>query len=55
MGLKSFLKSSARLLRLAKKPGRTELWLSVKICFLGVFAVGAVAFLIKLIASIPQL
>jgi len=55
LGLKSFLKSSARLLRLAKKPGKTELWLSVKICFLGVVAVGAVAFLIKLIASVLQL
>jgi len=54
LGLKSFLKSSARLLRLAKKPGGSELWLSVKICFLGVFAVGAVAFLIKFIASVVQ-
>ena len=55
LGLKSFLKSSSRLLRLAKKPGKTELWLTIKICFLGVFAVGAVAFLIKFIASVLQM
>jgi len=41
-----------RLLRLATKPGRSELWLSVKICFLGVLVVGVVGFLIKLIAGI---
>ncbi|RLI41333.1 protein translocase SEC61 complex subunit gamma [Candidatus Bathyarchaeota archaeon] len=51
LGLKSFLKSSARLLKLAKKPGRTELWLSVKICFLGILAIGAIAFLIKFIST----
>lgn len=54
MGLRSFLKSSARVLRLAKKPGRSELWLTVKICFLGVLAVGIVAFLIKFTSSALQ-
>lgn len=52
MGLRSFLQSSARLLRLATKPGRSELWLSVKICFLGILVVGFVGFIIKLIAGI---
>jgi len=42
------------LLRLAKKPGRTELWLSVKICLLGVIAIGVLAFLIKLVSSMMQ-
>jgi len=41
-----------RLLRLATKPGRSELWLSVKICFLGVLVVGVVGFIVKLIAGI---
>ncbi|KPV63739.1 MAG: preprotein translocase subunit SecE [Candidatus Bathyarchaeota archaeon BA2] len=50
MGLRSFLKSSARLLRLAKKPGRSELWLSIKICFLGTAAIGGVGFIIRLIS-----
>jgi len=40
------------LLRLATKPGRSELWLSVKICFLGILVVGVVGFIVKLIAGI---
>lgn len=54
LGLRSFLKSASRLLRLAKKPGRSELWLSIKICLLGVAVVGALGFLIKLISSMMQ-
>ncbi len=54
LGLRSFLKSCTRLLRLAKKPGRSELWLSIKICLLGVFVVGMLAFLIKFISSVMQ-
>lgn len=50
MGLKSFYKSASRLLKLATKPGRTELWLSIKICLLGTIAIGGVGFLIKLIS-----
>jgi len=52
--MRSFLQSCARLLRLAKKPGRSELWLSIKICLLGVIVVGVLAFLIKLISSMMQ-
>jgi len=52
LGLRSFLQSSVRLLRLAVKPGRSELWLSIKICFLGILVVGVVGFLVKLIAGI---
>jgi preprotein translocase subunit Sss1 len=40
------------LLKLATKPGRSELWLSIKICFLGILVVGVVGFLVKLIAGI---
>jgi len=50
LGIRSFLKSSLRLLRLATKPGRSELWLSIKICLLGTAAVGGVGFIIKLIS-----
>ena len=52
MGLRSFLGSCARLLKLSTKPGRSELWLSIKICFLGTLAIGGIGFIIKLIASI---
>ncbi|TET20905.1 protein translocase SEC61 complex subunit gamma [Candidatus Bathyarchaeota archaeon] len=51
MGLRSFFQSCARMLKLATKPGRSELWLSIKVCFLGTVAIGAIGFLIHLIAT----
>jgi len=54
LGVRSFLSSAAKLLKLAKKPGRDELWLSVKICILGIAAIGAVGFLIKLMSAVLQ-
>lgn len=50
MGLRSFFQSASRLLKLATKPGRSELWLSIKICLLGTIAIGVIGFIIKLIA-----
>jgi protein translocase SEC61 complex gamma subunit len=52
MGLRSFLDQCGRTLRLAIKPGRSELWLSIKICFLGIGAIGLIGFMIKLLASV---
>ena len=54
MGVRSFLKSCSRLLRLSTKPGRSELWLSIKICLLGTIAIGGVGFIIKLISFAIQ-
>ena len=54
MGLRSFLSQSARTLKLAVKPGGSELWLSVKICFLGIGVIGLVGFIIKLMSSVLQ-
>lgn len=54
MGVRSFFSSAAKLLKLAKKPGREELWLSIKICLLGVAAIGAVGFIIKLMSATLQ-
>jgi protein translocase SEC61 complex gamma subunit len=54
MGLRSFLSQSARTLKLAVKPGTSELWLSVKICFLGIGAIGLIGFAIKLVSSVLQ-
>lgn len=51
MGLRSFLSQCARTLKLAVKPGKSELWLSVKICFLGIGVVGLIGFVIKLLTS----
>jgi protein translocase SEC61 complex gamma subunit len=50
MGIKSWLEQAARTLKLAVKPDREELWLSVKISLLGIGAVGLIGFVIKLLA-----
>jgi protein translocase SEC61 complex gamma subunit len=54
MGLRDWLSQAARTLKLASKPDREELWLSMKITLLGMGAIGLIGFVIKLIAfSIP--
>jgi protein translocase SEC61 complex gamma subunit len=40
-----------RLLKFAKKPDIDELWLSIKICFLGVLIIGLVGFVIYMLAG----
>jgi protein translocase SEC61 complex gamma subunit len=52
LGLRSFFTAASRLLKLATKPGRTELWLSIKICFLGVIAIGGIGYIIQLIGPV---
>jgi protein translocase SEC61 complex gamma subunit len=52
MGLRDFLRQCGRTLRLAIKPGRDELWLSIKICFLGIAAVGLIGFVIKVLGAV---
>jgi protein translocase SEC61 complex gamma subunit len=54
MGLRSFLTQCGRTLKLAIKPGRSELWLSIKICIIGIGAIGLIGFIIKLISSTVQ-
>ncbi|MBS7607680.1 protein translocase SEC61 complex subunit gamma [Candidatus Bathyarchaeota archaeon] len=51
MGLRSFLEQCAKTLKLAVKPGKSELWLSIKICFLGISIVGLIGFIIKLLTA----
>jgi protein translocase SEC61 complex gamma subunit len=54
MGIKSWLQQAARTLKLAVKPGREEVWLSIKISLLGIGAVGLIGFIIKLLSwAIP--
>ena len=50
MGIKSFLTQCARTLKLATKPGKDELWLSIKISFLGIGAIGLIGYLIRLLS-----
>ncbi len=52
MGIKSWLQQAGRALKLAVKPDREELWLSIKISLLGIGAVGLIGYVIKLISSI---
>ncbi|HDI46292.1 MAG TPA: protein translocase SEC61 complex subunit gamma [Candidatus Methanomethylia archaeon] len=40
-----------RVLKLSRKPGREEFFLTLRICLLGMFAVGLFGFIIQLIAS----
>jgi protein translocase SEC61 complex gamma subunit len=54
LGIRSFFSSAAKLLKLAKKPGREELWLSIKICFLGIVVIGVVGFIIKFVSAALQ-
>ncbi len=50
MGLKSWLQQAGRTLKLANKPGREELWLSIKISLLGIGLVGVIGYVIKLLS-----
>jgi preprotein translocase subunit Sss1 len=50
MGIRSWLSQAARTLKLAVKPGRSELWLSIKISLLGIGVVGLVGFVIRLLS-----
>lgn len=52
MSLRSFLSQAGRTLKLAVKPGRSELWLSIRICLLGIGAIGLIGFAIRLLASV---
>ena len=50
MGIKSWPTQAARTLKLAVKPGREELWLSIKISVLGIGAIGLIGFVVKLLS-----
>ncbi len=54
MDLKSFFSPYERLLKLATKPSRNELWLSIKLCIAGVAIIGVIGFLIELVGSLLQ-
>jgi protein translocase SEC61 complex gamma subunit len=42
------------MLKIATKPSKGELWLSIKICFLGIIVVGTIGYIIQLISSLIQ-
>ncbi len=47
--LGQFWENTKRIAKLAKRPDRNEVWLQFKISMLGLFVVGAVGFMIRLI------
>ena len=49
MGTSSFYKKALRILRLAKKPDRSEVFLVIKITAAGMAILGLVAFLIRFV------
>ncbi|MFW9974021.1 MAG: protein translocase SEC61 complex subunit gamma [Candidatus Thorarchaeota archaeon] len=49
MGVGEFINESRRILKLATKPSRKELWTSSKISLLAMVLVGMVSFIIQII------
>jgi protein translocase SEC61 complex gamma subunit len=39
------------MIRLAKKPGKSEFWLSIKVSLLGMLVIGMLGFIITLLAN----
>ena len=51
MGASEFINDSRRILRLATKPSRKELWMSTKISILAMFLVGFLSFIVQIILT----
>jgi protein transport protein SEC61 subunit gamma-like protein len=49
MGFGSFIESTKRLIRVASKPSRTELWMLVRVSAIGIAIVGGIGFMIKVL------
>ena len=54
MGIRSFLGSCKRLLKLATKPSQNELWTSIKLTVAGVAIIGLIGYIVMLIAAFFQ-
>jgi len=55
MGLRSFIKSTLRVLKITRKPTRTSFRLSLRMCFIATVILGLIGFSIQFIASILQM
>jgi protein transport protein SEC61 subunit gamma-like protein len=49
MGIGSFIESTKRLIKVASKPSRTELWMLVRVSAIGIAIVGGIGFMIKVL------
>ncbi|NHI90589.1 MAG: protein translocase SEC61 complex subunit gamma [Candidatus Thorarchaeota archaeon] len=52
MGVGEFINESRRILKLATKPTRKELWLSLRVSLLGLVLVGVLSFIIQIIMTL---
>ena len=52
MGVGDFINDSRRILKLATKPSRKELWMSTRVSILAMFLVGLLSFVIQVVLSI---
>ncbi len=52
MGVGSFINDSRRILKLATKPSRKELWMSTKITLLAMVLVGMLSFIVQVLMTL---
>ena len=52
MGIGNFVKDSRRILKLATKPARKELWMSAKVSLLAMVLVGMLSFIIQVLMTL---
>ncbi len=52
MGISEFVNDSRRILKLATKPSRKEMWMNTKVSILAMFLVGLLSYLIQVLMTI---
>ncbi|MHA2352518.1 MAG: protein translocase SEC61 complex subunit gamma [Candidatus Thorarchaeota archaeon] len=52
MGVGEFINDSRRILKLATKPSRKELWMSSRVSLLAMVLVGMVSFIIQIVMTL---
>ena len=50
--LKGFYINTKRIVKVASKPSKKDYWLVAKICLIGILILGALSYVIQLIASV---
>ena len=55
MGIRDFIRSAMNTLKLARKSGRDEFMLYLRLVFIGMGAVGAIGFVIQFVGSLLKL
>ncbi len=50
--MSEFLSNAKRILKLARKPARSEFWAAIKIGFIGLVVMGTISYMIQLIMAV---